>query len=76
MVLKLYIVYNCPTCLRAIETLKDLVDLNNSLKLEIVDISNLLNSHIQIVPALYLNENLFCYGDIDIERLKKFIPCD
>lgn len=67
--LTLVITTGCPTCNRAEFHLKKIVNRRKNISLDIVDLNNYKDMKIFIVPALIINDELFCYGDIDETKL-------
>lgn len=70
MKLTLIIDKNCPICN------KTKIDLNNFLE----DFSN-IDFHVEefteqktsIIPALFIEGRLYCYGEVDLEKFNKYI---
>ena len=73
MNLKLVIAENCPACLRAKQQLKDFHEANPDLKLSIEKITEFKKQKLSIVPALFINDELFAYGEIDSNKLTEII---
>jgi predicted thioredoxin/glutaredoxin len=69
MNLRLIVTKDCNTCKRAEIQLKQLTSRNKNLNLKITDITDFKKQGIVITPALFIEDELFCYGDIDEEKL-------
>lgn len=69
MNLKLIVTKNCAGCKRAEAQLKQLISKKESLNLIILDINDFKKHGIFIVPALFIEDELFCYGDVDETKL-------
>ncbi|MEJ2615693.1 MAG: thioredoxin family protein [Ignavibacteriaceae bacterium] len=69
MNLRLIITKDCNTCKRAETQLKQLTSRNKNLNLIITDINDFKRRGIVIVPALFIEDELFCYGDINETKL-------
>ncbi|KAB2846009.1 MAG: hypothetical protein F9K45_02780 [Melioribacteraceae bacterium] len=69
MLLTLVINDNCKSCVRAEKDLQDLAVQYPSILLRIVNINSFYEKKVAITPALFLNEELFSYGDIDKSKL-------
>ena len=73
MTLQLIIAQNCSVCKRVIHQLKEFVDAKTHITLLITDINNLTQNKVQIVPALFINNELYSYGEFDLDKLKKIV---
>ena len=73
MKITLLISENCPACKRALSTLSNLKMNGRKLSFGITDIADSNVNVIPIVPALFVNDKLFCYGDVNTERLTEYI---
>jgi len=63
-----YIVNDCETCNRVVSSAKKVTASLPNVELQIKNISE-LNKSLAIVPAVFINNNLFCYGDFDNKKL-------
>lgn len=75
----LYIVRDCPACKRALKILNYFVNRTSNLILITRLVSELKNNSVPIVPAVFVEEELFSIGEVNTERLavylaEKFIP--
>ena len=73
MKITLFIVKECEVCSRNERILRSFVSFNSSIQIKISDIRNVTNLNIPIVPALFVEDRLFSYGEIDVIKLAKFI---
>jgi hypothetical protein len=70
--LVIYIVDNCETCNRVVDSAKSLSNNYPNVQLKIRNIKE-SKSKLSIVPAVFINNNLFCYGDFDKNKLIEVI---
>ncbi|MDP2301042.1 MAG: thioredoxin family protein [Ignavibacteria bacterium] len=71
MNLKLIISDNCAACDRAKKVLETIHINNPNVSLETIHINSYHGKRISITPALFIDDKLFSYGDIDETRLNK-----
>ncbi|WP_337865548.1 hypothetical protein [Ignavibacterium sp.] len=64
---------NCQACLRVELVLKSLAERKKEIILTVVNIKDLSNPKAVICPALFVNQELYSYGDINEEKLLIFI---
>ena len=64
---------NCPACERALSALSNLRLNGRKLSFAITNIADASVNAVPIVPALFVNEKLFSYGDIDTGKLTDYI---
>ncbi len=69
MHLTLYITEGCPACVRAEKKVKNVLAQNNSITLSIKKIEDENPPRVFIVPALFIDDDLFLYGEVDSDRL-------
>lgn len=69
MLLTLVINDNCKSCLRAEKVLRDIANKNPGILLRVININSFHERRIAITPALFLNDELLSYGDIDKDKL-------
>lgn len=69
MQLTLLISENCDACLRAVNRIKKIEELNCGITVNILDINSYGDNNIFITPALIIDGKLFSYGDIDERKL-------
>ncbi len=63
---------NCSSCLRAEQKLKELCNANDTYKLSIIEREKFKGENIFIVPAVFLEDKLIFYGEIDLSKLSKY----
>lgn len=73
MTLRLIYSDNCEACIRAKKTLNTLKHSHPNLDIETIHINSLKIVRLSITPALFIDDVLFSYGDIDKNRLLKKI---
>lgn len=73
MKLKLVISDNCPACIRTKEMLSNFVKQNPGIDLSIEKINESKERNLSIVPALFINDELFSYGELDKNQLAEII---
>lgn len=71
--LTLFISPSCPTCSKVKRDLMSLFRDKKYVTLKIKDISNIVKPKIIIVPALFVNEELYSYGEFNEEKLRNYI---
>ena len=69
MDLTLVVTKNCNGCKRAEEKLKQFTSDKENLNLIITDVNDFNKPGIAIVPALFIDDELFSYGEIEKEKL-------
>jgi glutaredoxin len=72
MKINLYIANNCPSCERAEKKINSF-NSQKQISIAVTNIEDIVGFPVPIVPALYIDGNLFAYGDFDINRLNNFI---
>ncbi len=72
MNLTLFISDNCATCTRVKRSLEKYSSSNCEIDLVVKDIRQ-SPYYLAIVPALYVDNTLYSYGDVDLTKLKSFI---
>ena len=73
MILTLFIADECQACARVQKQVTDISKKSNNLSLQIENIKDCPNNNILIVPALYIEDELYAYGDINEKRFLKRI---
>lgn len=73
MEIKLFIAKNCDTCQRVESQLTNLFSEKKNINLSVKNISKYTNKNLLVVPALFVDDQLFAYGDFNEERLLSFI---
>ncbi len=79
MTLTLYITPHCGACIKVEKDLTNIAAANSDISLSVFDINKKRPPHIVIVPALFLDNELYCYGEFDtsklLQRLRNGAPC-
>lgn len=73
MILTLIISDNCNACERAKKVLEKISNSYPHITTKVIHIDYYKGKNISITPALLINQHLFCYGDIDEDKLIKKI---
>lgn len=73
MKITLLISENCPACERALSALSNLRLNGRKLSFGITNIADSTVNVVPIIPALFVNDKLFSYGDVDTEKLTEYI---
>ncbi len=68
----IYVADNCTTCDRVISSAKTISSTYPNVELKIKNYKE-TKKNLTIVPAIFLNQNLFCYGDFDKQKLIQVI---
>lgn len=69
MNLTLVVADHCQVCNRVEKHLLKIKSQYSQISLSVININDLKNSKISITPALLVNDELYCYGDIDEKKL-------
>jgi glutaredoxin len=72
MKIDLYVANNCTACIRAENQLNAFISSRKNLAMSVTNIKKTVKN-VPIVPALFVDEILFAYGDFDLERLETYI---
>ena len=67
--LHVYVNDNCKVCKRVIKILKEFSNSEPNIQLKIINIKD-TDKRVSIVPALFFNDKLYSYGDINMNNLK------
>lgn len=73
MTLTLFITDQCQACARVQQQVSDITNKSDRLNLQIENIKDYPKNNLLIVPALYIEDELYAYGDINENRLLKRI---
>ena len=73
MDLTLIINDNCDTCTRVEKILRKLINGQKEIILSVINIKNTTSLKTQICPALFVNQELYSYGDINEEKFSAFL---
>jgi hypothetical protein len=73
MDLTLIVKDNCNACLRVEKALIKLADKRKEIILTVINIKDLPQPKTQICPALFVNQELYSYGDFNEEKLIAYL---
>ncbi|AFH49651.1 Hypothetical protein IALB_1945 [Ignavibacterium album JCM 16511] len=73
MDLTLIVKDNCDACLRVEKALIKLADKRKEIILTVVNIKDLPQPKTQICPALFVNQELYSYGDFNEDKLIAYL---
>ncbi len=73
MEIKLFVAKNCKTCQRVEFQLVKLFLEEKNIKVSVNNISKCKSKNLLVVPALFVNDQLFAYGDFNEEKLLTYI---
>lgn len=68
----IYVADNCKACTKAVTSAKAIIDNLPNVTLKIKNIREAKRG-VTIVPAVFFNQTLFCYGELDEVKLIKLI---
>ena len=71
MKVSLYLSYKCEVCRRTESNLRNLISDYPNLRLVVIDVDISMDRKISIIPAIFINDELICYGEQDSDKLKK-----
>ena len=66
--LEIYISENCETCNRVVLFAEQFSKIYSNINLKIINI-NQSEKSLSIVPAIFINQKLFCYGEFDKNKI-------
>ncbi len=73
MNLTLIVKDNCNACLRVERALKALAKNRKEIILSVLNIKDISNPKTHICPALFVNQELYSYGDINEDKLIAYL---
>jgi len=73
MTLTLFITDKCQACARVQKQVSEIINKRDDLNLQVENIKDYPKNNLLIVPALYIEDELYAYGDINENRLLKRI---
>ncbi len=73
MTLTLFVTENCKACERVTKQISELIRNKKGISFIVEDINSYNSKNIVIVPALFVNDELYSYGDVNKGRLLKLI---
>ena len=65
-----YVTNNCAACKRVVALLKEYTAAENNVQLKIINVKD-STKKVSIVPAVFLNDKLYSFGDINKSDLNK-----
>ena len=65
-----YVTNNCAACKRVVALLKEYTAAENNVQLKIINVKD-STKKVSIVPAVFLNDELYSFGDINKSDLNK-----
>lgn len=73
MDLTLIVKDNCVACVRVERILRKLINGQKEIILSVINSKNTTSLKTQICPALFVNQELYSYGDINEEKFSAFL---
>ncbi len=73
MEITLYISRQCPVCKRVKNQLENFIENYPDIYLIVKSIDDITDIKSFIVPALFLDNKLYSYGEVNIEKLKQIV---
>jgi len=73
MTLHLFIANHCCTCLRVKDDVERLAEKQKNVQVVISDIAKEQNPKVAIVPALFVDDELYAYGEFDLNKFRKLL---
>ncbi len=73
MTLHLFIANKCCTCTRVRDNLERIAENNSKVTVIISDIAKEQHPPVAIVPALFVDDELYAYGEFDLIKFQKLI---
>jgi len=73
MTLTLFVSDNCTSCKRVEKKIKNIASQNPNISYQIDHINTVKQKGIFIAPALFIQDELYAYGDFDASKLLKRI---
>jgi len=70
--INIYVANNCPACKRVVAILQSFSYYNSRTKVTVINIEK-SDAPVTIVPAVYLNDELYCLGEVNQSKLKQKI---
>ena len=68
MNITLFITDHCPSCQRVKNQLKELLRNRKEINFLVEDIKQINSNGVIIVPALFIDDELYSYGDLDVDK--------
>lgn len=73
MTLTLFVTENCTSCEKAEKKIRNIADQNCNISYRVDNINRVKQKGIFIAPALFIQDELYAYGDFDSAKLLKRI---
>jgi len=73
MTLHLFIENHCCTCLRVKDDIERFAEKQKNVQVVISDIAKERNPKVAIVPALFVDDELYAYGEFDLNKFQKLL---
>lgn len=73
MDLTLIVKNNCDACTRVVRVIRNLAKRKKDISLSVINIKDIEKPITPIVPALFVNQELYSYGDINEEKLLVYL---
>lgn len=73
MTLTLFVTDNCKACERVKRQVSELVRNKEGISFIVENINSYNSKHVVVVPALFVNDELYSYGDINRKKFLKII---
>ncbi len=73
MTLTLFVTENCTSCEKVEKKIRNIVDKNSNISYHVDHINRVKQKGIFIAPALFIQDELYAYGDFDSGKLLKRI---
>lgn len=73
MTLKLFVSQTCSTCAKVERDLRRVTGNISKVDIEIYDIEKSPSPKALIVPALFIENELYCYGEFDSQKLFNYL---
>lgn len=73
MELTLIVKDNCAACLRVERVLRRMINGHKKINLSVINIKDATTPKAQICPALFVNQELYSYGDIEADKFAAYL---
>jgi len=73
MTITLFVTNNCPTCKRLQSQVEGLLGNRKDINITIEDLQEIRPEGILIVPALFIDDELYSYGEIDEVKFLEYL---
>ncbi|MDZ7765054.1 MAG: thioredoxin family protein [Melioribacteraceae bacterium] len=69
MQLTLFVTDDCSACVRAVTKIKEVINGLDGVELNVKNIKETKPQNVFIVPALFIDDQLYLYGEVDSQKL-------